>query len=678
MSELQWMKKRFEERLPAFRSFADRTGPYFENERRFKEEIRELFAEEFPKDVLQSRVAPAQAEDFVERLLRLLSRRVPSLPGPQNFISWRHARLVASFDTARRRTVGAALADLLAGEGEAPERLERFNKAYWQVLESAEEPPQFWFTRGLPTLLLMLQDPQHNMYVGSSIIRHAGKRLGYDLLGNSMLDAAQYRGVLAMAAHVRGALEAWGWEPQDLIDVQGFLWVALVPTYRDVSGEVVGPEARSWIFRADPRQHDVLTALQYLDELHWPVQRHESDIRAGNTAFLWIAGEETGIVARAAVLSEPAEVEVTPEEAQYLRDREETGAAQLWVKLRVVEVLEFPIPRDVFAEHPQLSGHAILTSPESTELVLTPTEAAAVRGLILAATRPSPAVSEVTDEPLDELFLSREELATMLAALRRRKNLILEGPPGTGKTFVARRLAYVAIGTADESAVEMVQFHPSYTYEDFVQGVRSTPSGSLERRNGPFYRFCEKARDREDTCHVFIIDDVNRCDVSKVFGDLLVLIEADKRGEEYAVPLTHGQGERFFVPPNVHIIGTMNSADRTSAMDHALRRRFAFARLAPAFHRSEFRALLTARGASAELAALVAERLGELNEVIVNSKNLGPGFAVGHSYFCPTASDTPDDEWYRQVVDSEIRPLIEEYWFDDPARADSLIQRLLA
>ena len=185
-----------------------------------------------------------------------------------------------------------------------------------------------------------------------------------------------------------------------------------------------------------------------------------------------------------------------------------------------------------------------------------------------------------------DLFLPPKDFERFLTLLKTRKNLILQGPPGTGKTFIAKRLAWCLVGRMDSEPVEMVQFHQSYAYEDFVQGYRPTESGGFERKDGVFHRFCERARANPDTLHVFIIDEINRGNLSRIFGELLMLIEADKRSEEYAVSLTYADPseKRFHIPENVHILGMMNTADRSLALvDYALRRRFAFATLEPAY-----------------------------------------------------------------------------------------------
>ena len=285
------------------------------------------------------------------------------------------------------------------------------------------------------------------------------------------------------------------------------------------------------------------------------------------------------------------------------------------------------------------------------------------------------------DDAHQDLFMPRANFDRLLASIRLRKNLILQGPPGTGKTFIARRIAWCLIGRKDDGPIEMVQFHQSYAYEDFVEGFRPTKAGGFDLKPGVFHSFCEVARVKPDVPHVFIIDEINRGNLSRIFGELLMLIERDKRCEDYSVKLTYSR-EQFHVPENLYILGMMNTADRSLALvDYALRRRFAFETIEPAFGvdygRSAFERHLTSRGAHSDLARLISDRMGKLNKTISDNKELGPGFQIGHSYFVPDSEDlAPTEAWYRDVIETQIAPLLREYWFDSPEDVENEVAKL--
>lgn len=277
-------------------------------------------------------------------------------------------------------------------------------------------------------------------------------------------------------------------------------------------------------------------------------------------------------------------------------------------------------------------------------------------------------------EALKDLFLPEETVDKILRQLRRKKNVVLQGAPGTGKTFVARRLAYLLLGTKDESRVPMIQFHQSTTYEDFIQGYRPNGKDGFSLRNGGFYNFVQHARERPDLDFVLIIDEINRGNLSKVFGELMMLIECDKRSSDYALPLTYAtdSDEPFYVPPNVYLIGTMNTADRSLSMvDYALRRRFAFVELDPGFDSPVFSEHLQRLGAPVAIVEDVRQRMSRLNQMIAeDTANLGRGFRIGHSFFVPSSDQPINRAWIDEVVEFEILPLIEEYWCDDPTQLE--------
>lgn len=264
---------------------------------------------------------------------------------------------------------------------------------------------------------------------------------------------------------------------------------------------------------------------------------------------------------------------------------------------------------------------------------------------------------------LSEVFMPEEEYEKLSGILRIKKNIILQGAPGVGKTFAAKRIAFSMMGIKDVERVMMVQFHQSYSYEDFIMGFRPSTDG-FELKRGAFYNFCKKAEIDGDNDYFFIIDEINRGNLSKIFGELFMLIENDKRG--VSLQLLYSD-EKFSVPKNIYIIGMMNTADRSLAMlDYALRRRFAFFEIKPGFTTDGFREYRMSLE-NEKFDKLIA-CVESLNNVISNDESLGDGFCIGHSYFCNLLPDTIDDQVLSGIVEYELIPLLKEYWFDEPTK----------
>lgn len=259
---------------------------------------------------------------------------------------------------------------------------------------------------------------------------------------------------------------------------------------------------------------------------------------------------------------------------------------------------------------------------------------------------------------LDEVYMTEGKYDTLVAVLKNKKNIILQGAPGVGKTFAAKRLAYSIMGEKDEGRIEFVQFHQNYSYEDFMMGYKPVNDG-FELKYGIFYRFCQKAANQPDKDFFFIIDEINRGNMSKIFGELLMLIERDYRGTKATLAYN---GMTFSVPKNLYIIGMMNTADRSLAMiDYALRRRFSFFDIEPGFASEGF--MKYQQSLDNETFSLLVSKVQELNKEISMDKSLGKGFCIGHSYFCGQSECT--EEWLQAIVDYDILPMLSEYWFDD-------------
>ena len=281
------------------------------------------------------------------------------------------------------------------------------------------------------------------------------------------------------------------------------------------------------------------------------------------------------------------------------------------------------------------------------------------------------------------VFLQEDELNQFLERLEAKKALILQGPPGVGKTFIARKLAYALMKEVDDERLEMVQFHQSYSYDDFVRGYRPLPgkAGSFGLQNGVFYNFCQKAINDPDREYVFIIDEINRGNLSQIFGELLMLIEHDKRGPDFALPLVYRNEDepRFFIPSNLYLIGLMNVADRSLAMvDYALRRRFAFVSLKPQYESNLYRQWLLDRSMNPSLVNLIVERMTALNQEIKEDSLLGENYQIGHSFFCPKGDNFAglDKAWFYRIVRTEVVPLLKEYWFDNQTNVEEAERRL--
>ena len=272
---------------------------------------------------------------------------------------------------------------------------------------------------------------------------------------------------------------------------------------------------------------------------------------------------------------------------------------------------------------------------------------------------------------LSDVYMSEQDYETLVNVLKMKKNIILQGAPGVGKTFTAKRLAYSIIGAKNPDRVQMIQFHQSYSYEDFIEGYRPTENGFTIKK-GSFYKFCKLAEDDDENDYFFIIDEINRGNLSKIFGELFMLIEKDKRGIELQLLYSD---ENFSVPPNVYIIGMMNTADRSLAMlDYALRRRFSFFTMKPGFNTIGFQTYQDSLKSDAFKKLISC--IKQLNSKIAADISLGEGFCIGHSYFCGLTAKTATVQTLTSIIEYELIPLLKEYWFDEPEKIIDWCDRL--
>lgn len=327
-----------------------------------------------------------------------------------------------------------------------------------------------------------------------------------------------------------------------------------------------------------------------------------------------------------------------------------------------VEGLTSPIDYATLKECPELERMEYFQNPQGSLFKLTRGEYDFILDMIREENPVSTdaAIDAYTKSDfLDEVYMTEKRYENLVAVLRNKKNIILQGAPGVGKTFAARRLAWSMMGEQDDSRIEFVQFHQNYSYEDFMMGYKPVEDG-FELKYGIFYRFCQKAANQPDKEFFFIIDEINRGNMSKIFGELLMLIEKDYRGTKATLAYN---GLSFSVPKNLYIIGMMNTADRSLAMiDYALSRRFSFFEVEPGFDSEGF--IHYQNGLNNETLNELISKVKDLNHEIALDKSLGKGFCIGHSYFC--GRDICTDEWMHSIVDYDILPMLSEYWFDDP------------
>ncbi|MQN13502.1 EVE domain-containing protein [Prevotella copri] len=341
-----------------------------------------------------------------------------------------------------------------------------------------------------------------------------------------------------------------------------------------------------------------------------------------------------------------------------------------------IETLQYPIDYATFKDAQELKSMEFIQNKNGSLFKVTPDEYEYLIDLIREANpkEDNKQLESYTEEDfLKEVYMSEKDYTKLRSLLQNKKNIILQGAPGVGKTFSAKRLAYSMIGEKDESRIEFIQFHQNYSYEDFMMGYRPNEDGGFELKKGVFYNFCKRAQSNPDKDYFFIIDEINRGNLSKIFGELLMLIEKDYRDTE--IKLAYN-GEMFSVPSNLYIIGMMNTADRSLAMiDYALRRRFSFYEMTPGFDTEGFKKHQESIGN--DKFNKVVNAIVSLNHDIINDDSLGSGFCIGHSYFCASNPSTINDLWLENIVEYDIKPMLREYWFDNDSKYQMAVDKLL-
>ena len=263
---------------------------------------------------------------------------------------------------------------------------------------------------------------------------------------------------------------------------------------------------------------------------------------------------------------------------------------------------------------------------------------------------------------LNDVYLSEDEYNELCSLILKRKNVILQGAPGVGKTYIAKRIAYSILGQKDEEKILSVQFHENYSNDEFMEGYRPDDIGIYKYKRGCFKRICNKARNDPKNKYFVIIDEINRGNVSKIFGESFSLIELDKRGKENYIELACSR-ERFYVPENIYIIGTMNTFDSNNSIkDFAFRRRFCFYTINPAFENENFKKFYMQN----TLLANLIEQIKNINN------DLDDSIKIGHSYFCKPM----DVDDIKMTIKYNIKPLLMEYYRNDKEKANAIINKL--
>jgi MoxR-like ATPase len=677
-SAMETLWARFHKVIHGFENFQKPGTEFVEQETAYKRKALNRFQKEIGREKLTTLVASGKGQEAVKDVSRALNTNLVS------YHAW-NSMFGTTDDSACE-----VLREFLRATA-APYRGPQDTRAIFEAC-ARHSLAANW---DLLSVTLWALNPTDFFPIKISYYRQLGEELKI-ILPSGRPDEIKLEAVLAFGRAFWSALAPQ--KPADWVDVQSFIWCVCPGTpYQQTEASVV-KETLTGSRAAIPQSAPVTTSSSKAPAYWWlnanpkiwdfddtPVgsrQTYTSHNEKGNKRqkYKYFQEVEPGDLVIGYVTSPQKEVVAICRITSALREHE--GREEF--EFEKIEQLAKPISYETLQAIPDLKNSEPIISNQGSLFRLREQEYEILRSLIDETNTQSKTEPEVYDasKAMVELFLPRSQFDEALEALTEKKNLVLQGAPGVGKTYVAKRLAYALIGSNALEQIQMIQFHQSYSYEDFIQGFRPTANGHFDLRYGIFYRFCRMAQREPDKRFVFIIDEINRGNLSKILGELMMLIEADKRGKENAIPLAYSTDvdERFYIPENVYLIGTMNTADRSLAMvDYALRRRFRFIALRPEYASERFTTFLTQRGVSLELIHKIISRMGALNDMIsADSKNLGRGYQIGHSYFCPSASVEANEKWYRRIVENEIVPLLEEYWFDSEAKVEEQKAELLA